>query len=73
MNKEILFYEFEKHYKKFDKLLKMPLKKEIPDAYVLQGLVSLMKGKFQIEQDYYKDLEDAFFDLYFNQGGALYE
>lgn len=60
LNKEILFYDFEKHYKKFDKFLKMPLKKEIPDAYFLQGIVFLMKGKFQIEQDYSKDLEDAY-------------
>ena len=28
LNKEILFYDFEKHYKKFDKFLKMPLKKK---------------------------------------------
>lgn len=60
LNKEILFYDFEKHYKKFDKFLKMPLKKEIPDAYFLQGIVFLMKVKFQIEQDYSKDLEDAY-------------
>ena len=60
LNKEILFYEFEKHYKKFDKFLKMPLKKEIPDAYFMEGIVFLMKGKFQIEQDYSKDLEDAY-------------
>lgn len=60
LNKEILFYDFEKHYKKFDKFLKMSLKKEIPDAYFLQGIVFFMKGKFQIEQDYSKDLEDAY-------------
>ena len=38
----------------------MPLKKEIPDAYFLQGIVFLLKGKFQIEEDYSKDLEDAY-------------
>lgn len=60
LNNDILENDFEKFCKKFDKFLKMPLKKELCDAYVWKGLVSLKKGIYQVEEDCEKYFSAAY-------------